>query len=289
MPVYAVGDLQGCLEPLRRLLDQIAFDPSRDRLWLVGDLVNRGPHSLDALRFVKGMGESAVTVLGNHDLNLLAVAAGSRELRRKDTLRQILDAPDRDELLDWLRHRPLLHRDPALGFTMVHAGLPPQWSVDDAVERARELEAVMQGPRCKSFLANMYGDEPVRWKEKLKGWNRLRFITNCFTRLRYCDADGRLSMSDKGPPGSQSKGMMPWFEVPGRRSRGEKIVFGHWATLQTQKPLWPFHHAYHLDSGCVWGGYLTALRLDDVRYFRVDCAAEATRSGGTTRSSTAKA
>lgn len=288
MPVYAVGDLQGCLEPLRRLLDQVAFDPHRDRLWLVGDLVNRGPASLDVLRFVRALGESAVTVLGNHDLNLLAVAAGSRALRRKDTLKQVLDAPDRDELLDWLRHRPVLHTDAELGFTMVHAGLPPQWSVADAAKRAAELEAVLRGSRYKDFLANMYGDEPVRWKGKLKGWSRLRFITNCLTRLRYCDSEGRLSMTDKGPPGSQSKGMMPWFQVPDRRSRGERIVFGHWATLQTQKPLWPLHYVYHLDSGCVWGGCLTALRLDDLSYFREACNASATRAAGATRSSTAK-
>ncbi|HRD50764.1 MAG: symmetrical bis(5'-nucleosyl)-tetraphosphatase [Candidatus Competibacter sp.] len=259
MAVYAIGDIQGCYDPLRRLLDLLRFDPAADSLWLVGDLVNRGPHSVEVLRLLRGLDERVVAVLGNHDLTLLAVVAGQVKPKRKDTFHSILDAPDRDELLNWLRWRPLLHHDPALGFTMVHAGLPPQWDLALAQRCAAEVEAVLRGPKVQDFLARMFGSEPHRWKSDLSGYDRLRFIVNALTRMRFCTVDGTLSLAEKGPPGSQNKGLWPWFAAPERRSASLNIVFGHWASLG-------FYRApgiYALDSGCVWGNRLTAIRLDD--------------------------
>lgn len=258
MAVYALGDLQGCYDELRRLLDTIAFDPGSDRLWLVGDLVNRGPRSLEVLRLVKQLGDSAVAVLGNHDLHLLAVAASEEHMKRRDTFQSVLSAPDRDELLEWLRHRPLLHHDPELGYTLLHAGLPPQWDLATAGACAAEVERALRGSGYRKLFAHMYGDRPQRWSEELQGWDRLRFTINCLTRLRYCDPEGRLALGHNGPPGSQPPPYLPWFQVPGRRSAGLNLVFGHWATLGLH--LAPGIHA--LDSGCVWGGSLTALRLD---------------------------
>lgn len=272
MPVYAVGDIQGCYEELIRLLDQLGFDPSTDRLWCVGDLVNRGPDSLEVLRFVSGLGERVVCVLGNHDLHLLAVAAGQGErLRPQDTLHAVLAAPDRDELLEWLRHRPLLHTDAELGFTLVHAGLPPDWDLAQASARARELEAILHGPDPGAFFHAMYGNTPHAWSDRLEGWERLRFITNCFTRLRYVTPDGGLELKAKGPPGTQPPGCVPWFAAPGRRSAGARIVFGHWSTLELHSRVARSHRVYPLDTGCVWGGALSALRLDDETWFRMPC------------------
>ncbi len=259
MAIYAIGDIQGCHDPLLRLLDLLKFDPAADALWLVGDLVNRGPHSVDVLRLVRGLGERAVAVLGNHDLTLLAVAAGEVKPKRKDTFHSILDAPDRDELLDWLRRCPLLHHDPALGFTMVHAGLPPQWDLALAQRCAAELEATLRGPNGGKLLARMFGDEPRRWKSDLAGYDRLRFTVNALTRMRFCAADGALSLSEKGSPGSQGKGLLPWFAVPGRRNADLNLVFGHWAALGYYRAP----GIYALDSGCVWGNRLTAIRLDE--------------------------
>lgn len=271
MSTYVVGDVQGCLEALRALLAQVGFGTG-DRLWLTGDLVNRGPDSLGVLRFVQSLGERAVTVLGNHDLHLLAAARDpERHLKRKDTLGPILEAPDREELLRWLRHRPLLHRDTALGFTMVHAGLPPEWSVAEAAAHARELEAVLAGPGWGDYLETMYGDQPRRWRDDLEGEARLRFITNAFTRMRYWHPQEGLWMGDKGPPGTQPEGVLPWFAVPGRASSGEDIVFGHWSTLQLHGPVSPAHRVHPLDTGCLWGGRLTALRLEDRATFSLDC------------------
>ncbi len=269
MATYAIGDLQGCHDELQRLLDRLAFDPARDRLWFTGDLVNRGPRSLECLRFVHGLGERAVTVLGNHDLHLLARAVGAAGDRGgRDTLDAVLAAPDRGELLEWLRHRPLLHRDAALGYAMIHAGLPPQWDLETAQARCAEAEEALRGPRFADLMRNLYGDRPERWREDLDGWDRLRFIINCLTRLRYCSDDGRLALSAKGPPGTQPAGYRPWFDVPGRASAGARLVFGHWSTLGdcTRADVFP------LDTGCVWGGSLTALRLDGApRHFRVPC------------------
>jgi len=272
LATYAVGDLQGCLDPLKALLDQIEYAPERDRLWFAGDVVNRGPQSLESLRFVRDLGDGAVTVLGNHDLNLLAVAAGVRKQHRKDTLAPILEASDRDELLNWLRRQPVMHRDEGLEFSLVHAGLPPQWDLDEAQARAMELEIVLRGDQCDEFFTHMYGDGPAKWKDTLEGWERIRFITNCFTRMRYCDTKGRLSLDDKGPLGSQARGLMPWFEVPERKSAGQRILFGHWAALNLPQEKDPAGRIYHLDSGCVWGERLTALRLEDRQYFSVSCA-----------------
>lgn len=271
MAVYAIGDIQGCFDELLALLEALSFEPRRDVLWFAGDLVNRGPKSLDVLRFVKSLGDQATTVLGNHDLHLLAVAHAHARLRRKDTLDEILRAPDSDELLDWLRHRPLLHHDATLGFTMVHAGLPPQWDLTEALGYAAEVEAMLHGPRYIAFLKHMYGDKPAQWSDNLKDWERVRFITNCFTRLRFCDAEGRLELNEKGPPGTQPAPYIPWFEVSGRRSRNCNIVFGHWSTLGDHAT----NQVYALDTGCLWGGELTALRLDGAHRekFRVTCPA----------------
>ncbi|MFO1371378.1 MAG: symmetrical bis(5'-nucleosyl)-tetraphosphatase [Candidatus Competibacteraceae bacterium] len=259
MAVYAIGDIQGCYDPLRRLLDALRFDPSADVLWLVGDLINRGPQSLEVLRLVWALRERAVVVLGNHDLTLLAVAAGQVKPKRKDTFHSLLDAPDRHELLDWLRRRPLLHHDPALGFTMIHAGLPPQWDLALAQSCAAELEMTLRGPQYMEFLARMFGSEPRCWRDDLAGYDRLRFTVNALTRMRFCTVDGVLSFSEKGPPGSQGSDLLPWFAVPGRRNADLKLVFGHWAALGYYRAP----GVYALDSGCVWGNRLTAIRLDE--------------------------
>jgi len=255
---YAIGDVQGCLDPLQRLLDALPFDPGADRLWFVGDLVNRGPRSLETLRFVRGLGESAVTTLGNHDLHLLAAREGVRDEHRNDTLRPIFAAQDRDELLDWLRKRPLLHYDRDLEFVLVHAGIYPQWALPEAQALAREVETLLAGEQFRDLLHNMYGNSPTRWDPALQGFERSRFVINVFTRMRFCTASGALDFGHNGPPGTQPPELLPWFNVPGRRAAGQRIVFGHWAALQhfDAKNLFP------LDSGCVWGNRLTALHLD---------------------------
>ncbi len=265
MAHYAIGDIQGCFFELQKLLDKINFDPEEDLLWFTGDLVNRGPYSLEALRFVKALGDRVVCVLGNHDLHLLAVAHG-QNYKHKQDLDQILEAPDRDELLDWLRHRPLMHRDER--YCLIHAGLPPQWDIDKAERCAKEVEEILRGEQLEEFLKVMYGNMPDLWSEELEGWNRLRFIVNCFTRLRYCDRQGRLALSYTGPPGSQPPNLYPWFEVPGRRSEGQEIVFGHWSALGFVAK----NGCYGIDTGCIWGGQLSALRLDGEMYrISLDC------------------
>ena len=258
MAVYAIGDIQGCFDELQALLAKISFDPDNDRLWFTGDLVNRGPKSLETLRFVRDLGPVAVTVLGNHDLHLLASAYGYRLDHAKDTLQSILEAPDREALIDWLRRQPLLHHDAALGFTMVHAGLPPQWDLSLAQRCAGEAENVLRGDRLEEFLAHMYGNRPLQWSADLDGHDRLRFIINCFTRMRFCDDQGRLELKSKGPPGTQPARYYPWFEIPWRASRDLNLIFGHWSTLGpcSQPGIYP------VDSACLWGGQLTALRID---------------------------
>lgn len=261
MALYAIGDIQGCYNELRQLLDQLQFDPARDQLWLTGDLVNRGPDSLACLRFVRDLGRGAITVLGNHDLHLLAVAANSAQLRPgDDSLKDVLAAPDRYELLDWLRHRPLLHHDRQRQLALVHAGLAPEWDLPLAMSCAAEAEALLRGPEYHDFFAHMYGDEPRRWTPELRGWARLRFILNCFTRLRYCHTEGALALAHKGGPGSQDQGLLPWFALPQRKSRGLRVLFGHWSTLG--RVAWEDEQVWGLDSGCVWGGALSALRID---------------------------
>lgn len=269
MAIYAIGDVQGCYAPLQQLLARLNFDAARDRLWFTGDLVNRGPQSLEVLRFVKGLGDRAVCVLGNHDLHLLAVAAGTARTKKRDTLDEILRAPDRDELLHWLRSRPLLHHDADLGYTLIHAGLLPPWDLAQAQRLARETETVLRSDRHPEFFRHMYGDLPDHWNENLHGFDRLRVIVNAFTRLRYCDLDGNMDLRPKGPPGSQPPDLVPWFQVPGRRSHGLKIIFGHWSALG----LWQGDGVIGLDSGCLWGRALSAARLDagPVELFSVDC------------------
>jgi len=273
MATYAIGDLQGCFEPLERLLARIAFDRARDRLWFVGDLVNRGPDSLACLRFVKDLGDRAVTVLGNHDLHLLCVAEGVEPARKRDTLEAVLDAPDRGELLQWLRTRALMHVEGP--FAMVHAGLLPEWSVDEARRLAREVEAVLGAPDYRDFLARLYGDEPSRWSDSLRGVERLRGIVNAMTRLRVCRADGAMALSFKGEPGETSEGLTPWFDMPARRNSDHTIVCGHWSALG----LCTRPRLLSLDSGCVWGRALTAVRLDDRALFQVDCPADRGAAG----------
>ncbi len=259
MATYAIGDVQGCCDELEALLARLAFDPARDRLWFVGDLVNRGPRSIDVLRLVQRLGDSAVTVLGNHDLHLLAIARGAAHLRPADlTLLPVLEAPDRDALLDWLQARPALHHDAALGVTMVHAGLPPQWDIPLARRCAAELEAALRSEHSGRLFADMYGNQPDRWDDELEGTDRLRFITNALTRLRVCDRDGRLLLKHKGPPSKMPATAIPWFQVPGRRWAGARIVCGHWSALG----YYDGDGVLALDTGCVWGGRLTAQRLD---------------------------
>lgn len=259
MALYAIGDIQGCDTELGALLEAIEFSADRDRLWFVGDLVNRGPESLQALRRIRAMGDAATVVLGNHDLHLLAVALGISQVRHDDTLDDILAAPDRKALLEWLLHRPLMHEDPALNLSLVHAGLAPQWDMSTARSCAREVEHALRKNPARVFQ-KMYGDEPSRWNDGLAGAERLRFIVNCFTRLRYVDADGRLALRTKGSPNkAQTKQLVPWFEAPGARWHGPRVVFGHWSTLGFLNTS----TVVSLDTGCVWGGSLTALRLDD--------------------------
>ena len=264
MAVYAIGDVQGCFDELLKLLDLVKFDQSRDQVWLAGDLVNRGPKSAEVLRFAKDLGPSRVkVVLGNHDLHLLANACGvTKHHHRMDTMDSILLAPDRDELIHWLRHQPLFHHDADLGFSMVHAGLPPQWTVGKAKKRAKEVEDVLQSDDWPDFFQHMYGNEPAKWSKSLSGWDRLRFITNCFTRLRYSYNDGSLALKFKDPPSDSPEGKRAWFDMPDRKSRTERIVFGHWSTLGTGQ----YGNVFSLDSGAVWGEQLTALRIDEQPY-----------------------
>ena len=265
MATYAIGDVQGCYEQLRRLLDRLAFDPVRDRLWFVGDLVNRGPRSRDVLRFIMGLGERAVTVLGNHDLALLVVAAGFKKPHRSDTFGDILTAPDRDELLDWLRKQKLFHA--ARGYAMVHAGLLPQWSIAKAAALAREVEAVLSGEGYRELLEHMYGNEPSRWHDDLRGFDRLRVIVNAMSRLRVTTDDGEMEFSHKLGLASLPAGFRPWFDAPNRASSGTTVIFGHWAALG----LIVRQDVIALDSGCVWGRTLSALRLEDRRIEQCDC------------------
>jgi bis(5'-nucleosyl)-tetraphosphatase (symmetrical) len=257
--VYAIGDVQGCAAELDALLGKIDFDPRRDCLWFVGDLVNRGPDSLAVLRRVEALGDAAIVVLGNHDLHLLAVARGDAALKKADRgLDAVLNAPDREPLLDWLQSRLMLHHDPALGVTMVHAGLPPQWDLPTAIGCARELEAELRAEHNGRFYRRMYGDEPDLWRDDLEGDARLRFIVNCLTRLRVCDAEGRVVLDFKGSLDQLPEGLTPWFRVPGRRAVGARIVCGHWSALGYIDE----NGVASIDTGCVWGGSLTALRLD---------------------------
>lgn len=268
MATYAIGDIQGCFDSFQRLLGLIRFDPARDRLWLVGDLVNRGPHSLETLRFVRQLGKAAITVLGNHDLHLVMLAEGFSKKREDDTLDAVLDAPDRDELLDWLRHRPMMHVEDK--HVLVHAGLLPQWSVARACALAAEVEKALRSKKYLQFLANMWGSEPPAWNEDLTGWPRLRVIVNAMTRMRFCSAEGVMEFKAKGEVTAAPKGFLPWFAVPGRKSTDHVLVTGHWSALGLK--IEP--NLLALDSGCLWGRHLTAVRLPDREVFQVDCSGE---------------
>jgi bis(5'-nucleosyl)-tetraphosphatase (symmetrical) len=267
MRTWAIGDIQGCYSCLKKLLRKIKYSPDRDRLWFCGDLVSRGDKSLEVLRFVRSLDDGAITVLGNHDLHLLALASGVRSRRNVSAdFKRILKAKDADKLLDWLRHRPLLHHDKSLDFTIVHAGLPPQWNLRKARARAREAEKALRGKKHVAVLKKMYGDTPDRWSNSLTGYARLRFIINTFTRLRFCAPDGRSRFTLKGPPKNHPRSI-PWFRFPGRKSADMSIVYGHWSTLG------PHYESgtWCLDGGCVWGGSLVAMRLDKPRIRDVKC------------------
>jgi bis(5'-nucleosyl)-tetraphosphatase (symmetrical) len=257
--LYAIGDVQGCYGALRRLLDALAFEPDHDTVWFTGDLVNRGPQSLEVLRYVSKL-PSVVCVLGNHDLHLLALASGAPAARKRsrDTLDAVLAARDREALLEWVRARPLAHHDAGLGWLLVHAGVAPQWDLAQTLACAREVGDVLHSDEGERFLGDMYGDEPARWSPHLRGIERWRFITNCLTRMRYCDQKGRLELAAKGPPGTQPEGYVPWFRVRQRATQDQRIVFGHWATLGFLHE----HNVLAIDTGCVWGQGLTAVRLD---------------------------
>jgi bis(5'-nucleosyl)-tetraphosphatase (symmetrical) len=258
MRLFAIGDIQGCAAAFDALLRKIAFRPSRDRLWLVGDLVNRGPDSLAVLRRVIALGRSVTCVLGNHDLHLLATVAGRRQLSPADTFHDVLEAPDLSSLVDWLRHRPLLHHDRDAKRLLVHAGVPPAWTAGQARAEAHEVETQLRGRKWRYALREMYGGEPSAWSPKLRGVDRRRYTINALTRMRYCDRRGRIDLSYSGAPGTQPKGLLPWFDVPERRAAGTHIVFGHWAALGLLRRA----DVTALDTGCVWGNHLTALRLN---------------------------
>ncbi len=269
MAIYVIGDVQGCLDALQRLLARCRFAPGADRLIFAGDLVARGPDSLATLRFVRDLGAAATTVLGNHDLHLLGAAAGHGTAR--DGLEHVLRADDADELLHFVAQQRLAWHDPASDLLVIHAGLAPQWTVATALALAAEAEAMLRNADARAeFLPQMYGNEPSRWDDGLRGAARLRFIINCLTRARYCSADGQFDFLHKGAPGSQPPQLLPWFAAPGRASQDTAIAFGHWSTLG--QVAWPQWRVFGLDTACVWNGALTALRVEDRALFRVDCA-----------------
>jgi bis(5'-nucleosyl)-tetraphosphatase (symmetrical) len=265
LSTYAIGDVQGCLGALEALLETIRFDLRRDRLWFVGDLVNRGPDSLEVLRFVKSLGDAAITVLGNHDLHLVALAEGFGKHRADDTLDEVLAAPDRDELIAWLRYCPMLHAEG--GYVLVHAGLLPQWTVERALELAAEVETALRGAGYRSFLAELYGSRPAYWDDAHVGVDRLRVIVNAMTRMRFVSAGGVMDFHAKGSPANAPRACYPWFDVPGRRSADATLITGHWSALG----LVVAPNLLALDTGCVWGGELSAVRLEDRQVFQTAC------------------
>lgn len=267
MTTYAIGDVQGCYTQLRKLLHYINFNEQNDTLWFTGDLVNRGPQSLEVLRFIREL-PHAQTVLGNHDLHLLAIAYGQQPLREKDTLDPLLNAPDSHELLEWLRHQPLLYASDSKKYALVHAGIAPQWSLDQALQLSAEVEAVVQGESFGSFAKQLYGNEPALWQEHLQGSARLRCIINYFTRMRFLFSDGSLELKFKGPMSKKPDNLTPWFDFKESQNRDFKILFGHWAALEGKANT---KNVYALDTGCVWGNCLTAMRIEDEVRFHVAC------------------
>lgn len=268
MATYLIGDVQGCYDPLRKLLSKIDFNVEKDTLWFTGDLVNRGPKSLETLRFVKNLEDRAITVLGNHDLHLLSASVNRACLGNKDTLDDVLTADDSAALLKWLRHRPLLHITNE--YCLVHAGIYPQWAISEAKRLASEIESVLRSNDYATFFEHMYGDTPKSWSDSISGWERLRFITNCFTRMRFLNSEGGFEFRQKGPPGSQTVGYIPWFEFPQRKHASHTILFGHWSSLGLHKQP----GVIGADTGCIWDGKLTAICLDQNTNFEsvdVDC------------------
>jgi bis(5'-nucleosyl)-tetraphosphatase (symmetrical) len=256
--VYAIGDIQGCVLPFEELLEKLEFDPETDQLWVTGDLVNRGPDSLQTLRLVRRLGDCVTAVLGNHDLHFLAIVERIRRVRQGDTLKKLLKAPDIEELAQWMRHLPLAHCDKSLKTIMVHAGVYPGWKRKQLMGYAQEVESILRGEDYKKFLRKMYGRRPAKWNPDLGDWDRYRFIINTLTRMRYCDRKGNLNFTQNGPPGSQPRRYIPWFEHSRMKCRKWRIVFGHWSALGYLQR----GNIISLDSGCVWGGKLTAIRLD---------------------------
>jgi bis(5'-nucleosyl)-tetraphosphatase (symmetrical) len=265
--IYAIGDVQGCYDTLRRLLDRIGFEPGTDTLWFTGDLVNRGGQSLETLRFIRALGEAAVSVLGNHDLHLIAERVKPSERRQKNVdLRRVLEAQDGLELIDWLRRRPLVHFDPKHRFLLLHAGLAPQWTLEKVQSEAARVERELRSDDYKQVVLRMYGNRPAGWSRRLKGMDRTRATINVLTRMRYCDPQGQICFDSKGPPGTQPVGNYPWFEVPGHKARDFRVVCGHWSALGRFAGL----GVHAIDTGCVWGGKLTALKLgEDPEFFSV--------------------
>ncbi|ARU58517.1 diadenosine tetraphosphatase [Oleiphilus messinensis] len=266
MATYAVGDIQGCYDALRNVLDQVGFDPECDTLWCVGDIVNRGPKSLESLRLIKSLGDAAITVLGNHDLHLLAIAYGGHKLKRKDTLEDIFSAPDAEELLTWLKRQPLVYFDPGRNILVAHAGIPHIWSFDAACQYADEVSEVLRGPEAGAYFQAMYGDQPEIWHDSLTGMDRLRVITNYLTRMRFISREGALELNAKNEPENAPEGYVPWYSLP--RSDNGRIVFGHWAALQGSTGSERF---MALDTGCVWGGCLTLVNIDTGEKVACEC------------------
>lgn len=268
MATYAIGDIHGCFDELQLLLDKIAFDISKDVLWFTGDLVNGGKKSIETIQFVKSLGNKAITVLGNHDLTLLGLAMGKIcpiKYERKE-IEAILTAPNKDELITWMQHLPLIHYDENLNILLVHAGIAPQWDLPKVLALAKEVESTMQGPQATAFFVNMFGNEPALWDDHLTGWDRLRCITNYLTRIRFCNREGRMDLLEKGPLSCAPINMMPWYDVPHRLTNDVKIVFGHWAALIGKTNN---NNVISVDTGCVWGNYLSALRLEDHCQFAI--------------------
>jgi len=268
MATYAIGDIHGCFDQLQDLLAKINFNPTQDTLWFTGDLINGGPKSVETLRFIKSLGDNCICVLGNHDLVLLGVAANKLSAPNDRTrgFESVLTAPDRAELLTWLRTQPLVHYDAKFNALLVHAGVLPQWTLSEILAHAKEVESVLIGSHVNNFYAVMYGDQPEQWHDKLQGWDRIRFIINCFTRMRFCDPQGKLDMKSKGQIDSAPAGFRPWFKFPEPKTKDLRIIFGHWAALLGETGV---DNAFAIDTGCVWGHRLTALRLDDWQRFTV--------------------
>lgn len=271
MAEYAIGDIHACLEPLQQLLETLRFDPACDRLWLTGDLVGRGPEPAATLRFIRSLGASAQSVLGNHDLHCLAVANGHARARRNDRLDSLLQASDGGELLQWLQARPLMVDMPGLPYALVHAGIPPQWTIDEALAYAAEAEAVLHGDDTAQFFSHLYGNQPQYWDTALTGWDRLRFIINALTRMRFCTSDGGLEFDHNGPPEQAPAALKPWYEAPGNQldPRRATLLTGHWSQLGCRQG----RGYITLDTGCLWGGALTAVRLDTAaaEFTQIDC------------------